>query len=245
MVVIPCVWAMRRKRDLTTNEITKHKARLNIHGGKQVYGINYYDTYAPVITWFAIRLLMAFAIMFELAMRQVDFIQAYPQAPIEFDMYMELPLGIETKTGNSKDHILQLLSNLYGQKQAGRVWNQYLVDKLRNIGFEPSLIDECVFYKDDIIFIVYVDDGIFFGGDDMRITQVIKDLKDQDLEVEDQVLTVTLNLPSELSLTISLMTQVFKMPTLNQSRLRRHRYYMPIKTLPSSKTVTSTSNIAP
>jgi hypothetical protein len=186
VVVIPSVWAMRRKRNLTTNEITKHKARLNIHGGKQVYGINYYDTYAPVITWFAIRLLMAFAIMFELAMRQVDFIQAYPQAPIEFDMYMELPQGIETKTGNSKDHVLQLLSNLYGQKQAGRVWNQYLVDKLRNIGFEPSLIDECVFYKDDIIFIVYVDDGIFFGGDDMRITQVIKDLKDQDLEVEDQ-----------------------------------------------------------
>jgi hypothetical protein len=87
---------MRRKRNLTTNEITKHKARLNIHGGKQVPGINYFDTYAPVITWFAIRLLMAIAIMFDLAMRQVDFVQAYPEAPIEFDMYMELPLGIET-----------------------------------------------------------------------------------------------------------------------------------------------------
>jgi hypothetical protein len=119
--VIPSVWAMRRKRNLTTNEITKHKARLNIHGGQQVPGINYFDTYAPVITWFAIRLLMAIAIMFDLAMRQVDFAQAYPQAPIEFDMYMELPLGIKTRHGNSKDHVLQLLSNLYGQKQAGRV----------------------------------------------------------------------------------------------------------------------------
>jgi hypothetical protein len=112
---------MRRKRNLTTNEITKHKARLNIHGGQQVPGINYFDTYAPVITWFAIRLLMAIAIMFDLAMRQVDFAQAYPQALIEFDMYMELPLGIETRHGNSKDHVLQLLLNLYGQKQAGRV----------------------------------------------------------------------------------------------------------------------------
>jgi hypothetical protein len=89
---------------------------------------------------------MAIAIMFDLAMRQVDFVQAYPQAPFEFDMYMELPLGIETRHGNSKDHVIQLLLNLYGQKQVGRrVWNQYLVEKLHNIGFEPSLVDECVF----------------------------------------------------------------------------------------------------
>ncbi len=49
--VVPSVWAMRRKRDLTTNAITKHKARLNLHGGKQEFGVNYYETY---ITWFAI-----------------------------------------------------------------------------------------------------------------------------------------------------------------------------------------------
>jgi ribosomal protein L13E len=53
--VVPSVWAMRRKRNLTTNEITKYKARLNVHGGKQTYGVNYFDTYAPVVTWFAIR----------------------------------------------------------------------------------------------------------------------------------------------------------------------------------------------
>jgi hypothetical protein len=37
--MIPSVWAMQRKRNLTTNEVTKHKARPNIHGGKQVPGI--------------------------------------------------------------------------------------------------------------------------------------------------------------------------------------------------------------
>ncbi len=46
------------------------------------------------------------------------------------DMYMELPTGIHTKQGYSKDHILKLLANIYGQKQAGRVWNNYLVTKL-------------------------------------------------------------------------------------------------------------------
>jgi hypothetical protein len=47
---------------------------------------------------------------------------AYPQAPIEMDMYMELPDGFLLKEGNQKDHVLKLLANLYGQKQTGRVW---------------------------------------------------------------------------------------------------------------------------
>jgi hypothetical protein len=36
--------------DQTTGDILKHKAsRLNLHGGKQVFGVNYYDTYVPII----------------------------------------------------------------------------------------------------------------------------------------------------------------------------------------------------
>ncbi len=54
MEVVPSVWAMQHKRDLTTRKVTKHKARLNLHGGKQEFGTNYYKTYAPVVTWFAI-----------------------------------------------------------------------------------------------------------------------------------------------------------------------------------------------
>ncbi len=100
--IVPSVWAMRRKRDTTTNEIKKYKARFYLHGGKQVYRMNYYKTYAPVVTWFAIRLLIAIGIIFGWALRQVDFIMAYPQAPIECDMYMELPQGIKTSEKESK-----------------------------------------------------------------------------------------------------------------------------------------------
>ena len=92
-------------------------------------------------------------------------------------MYMDLPKGIETSHGNSKDHVLMLLSNLYGQKQAGRVWNSFLVEKHFSLSFQQSLIDECVFYHDDVIFIVYVDDGIFLGPDDHKLTNVIKQIK--------------------------------------------------------------------
>jgi hypothetical protein len=184
--VVPSVWAMRRKRDLTTNEVKSHKARLNLHGGKQVYGMNYYETYAPVVTWFAIRLIITFGIIFQWALCQVDFVMAYPQAPIEEDMYMELPQGIETASGNSKDYVLKLLKNIYGQKQAGRVWNSHLTEKLASIGFHPSLIDDCVFYRGDVIFMVYVDDGIFVGSDDTQLQDIIKEVQNLGLNIEDQ-----------------------------------------------------------
>jgi hypothetical protein len=124
--VVLSVWSMGCKHNLTTNKIIKHKARLNLHGGKQVYGMNYYKTYAPVVTWFAIRLMIIIGIIFCWALRQVDFVMAYPQAPIETDIYMELPQGVKISTENSKDHMLKLLKNIYGQKQAGQVWNSSL-----------------------------------------------------------------------------------------------------------------------
>ncbi len=119
--VLPSVWSMHRKRDITTNEIKKYKAQLNLHGGKQEYEMNYYETYAPVVTWFSIRLLIVIGILYGWAHRQCDFIMAYPQAPIEYDMYMELPQRIQVAEGDSRDYVLKLLKNIYGQKQAGRV----------------------------------------------------------------------------------------------------------------------------
>ena len=45
--VVPYVWYMQSKRNLTTGKITKYKARLNINGGKQEFGVNYYERYYP------------------------------------------------------------------------------------------------------------------------------------------------------------------------------------------------------
>jgi hypothetical protein len=102
------------------------------------------------------------------------------------DMYMELPTGIHTKHRNSKDHILKLLANIYGQKQAGHMWNSYLVIKLREINFKQSFIDNCVFYRDDVIFIVYVDNGIFLGPSDQQRHDIINELRNLKLSIEDQ-----------------------------------------------------------
>ncbi len=102
------------------------------------------------------------------------------------DMYMKLPTGIHTKHGNSKDHVLKLLANIYGQKQAGRVWNSYLVTKLWEMNFKQSLIDNCVFYRDNVIFIVYVNDGIFLGPSDQQLRDIINKLRNLKLSIKDQ-----------------------------------------------------------
>ncbi len=111
---------------------------------------------------------------------------AYPQAPIEMDIYMELTQGIQTKHGNSKDHVLKLEKNICSQNQAGCMWNSFHVDKLRSIGFTTSLIDDCDFFCDDIIFMVYVEDGIFLGSDDLQLQEVIEKIQDLGLNIEDQ-----------------------------------------------------------
>ena len=61
--------------------------------------------------------------------KQVDFVLAFPQADIECEMYMEVPRGFSLD-GSRKKHALRLKKNLYSQKQAGRIWNQYLHDGL-------------------------------------------------------------------------------------------------------------------
>jgi hypothetical protein len=184
--VLPSVWPMLRKRDITTNEIKKYKACLNIHGGKQEYGMNYYETYATLVTWFSIRLLIVIGILCGWALRQCNFIMAYPQAPIKCDMYMELPQGIQVAEGYSRDYVLKLMKNIYGQKQAGCVWNEFLVERLSSLGYKASLIDDCVFCKDNIIFMVYVGDGIFLGPDDEQLKQTIYNIQNTGINIEDQ-----------------------------------------------------------
>ena len=49
--VLPSVWALRHKRRLDTGDIYKHKARINVHGGKQVAGEDFDETFAPVFPW--------------------------------------------------------------------------------------------------------------------------------------------------------------------------------------------------
>ena len=180
--IIDAVWSMKRKRDIKTRETYKWKARLNVHGGQQEYGVNYWETYAPVVNWFSIRLLLAQALLNNWHTRQVDFVLAYPQADIETELFMKLPRGIQLPNNISNEtHALRLKKNVYGQKQAGRVWVNHLQKGLRNIGFTPSAIDDCVWYRKDVIFTFYVDDGILWSPREEGISEFLRDMRNETL----------------------------------------------------------------
>ena len=112
--VLDAVWSMKRKRNILTNEIYKYKTSLNIHGGQQEYAKNFYETYSPVVNWFSIRLLLIHAMLFKWLTRQVDFTIAFPQADIEFPLFMKVPPGIKLKGKDKRNKVLELEKNLYG-----------------------------------------------------------------------------------------------------------------------------------
>eukprot|EP00957_Ditylum_brightwellii_P151876 11565029-Ditylum_brightwellii.AAC.1 len=60
------------------------------------------------------------AILNTWAARHVDFAMAYPKVDIEFDLYMHLPRGVQMSNGSRRTHVLKLLKNIYGQRQADR-----------------------------------------------------------------------------------------------------------------------------
>ena len=185
--ILPAVWQMKRKRDIKTRKVKKWKARLNIDGSRMKHGVHYDQTYAPVASWKSIRLLLMLTIQNGWHSRQLDYVLAFPQAPVEKEIYMQVPKGFEIEGAKKGEYVLRLNRNVYGQKQAGRVWNKYLVDKLVNkVGFTQSKIDECVFYKGKTMYVLYTDDSLLAGPDKKEIDQIIEDIKKAKLNITDE-----------------------------------------------------------
>ena len=158
-----------------SREVYKWKARLNVHGGKQTYGVDYWETYAAALKWSSIRFFLVKALINSWHTRQIDFVLAYPQADVECNLYLEVPQGFEFEVSR-KTHCLKLVKNLYGSKAAGRVWQQHLFKGLDELGFVQSGTDKCVFYRGTTTFMIYTYDGIFCGPDEAEIENCLKDL---------------------------------------------------------------------
>ena len=128
----------------------------------QTYGENYWDTYAPIVNWISIRMLLTCSILFNLHTRSIDFTLAFPQVDADVTIYMELPFAFQGPADG--DYVLLLIKNLYGLKQAAKTFYEHLVDILVNeLEFTPpSMVDPCVFYRDDLTLVTYVDDCLIF-----------------------------------------------------------------------------------
>ena len=97
------------------------------------------------------------------ATRKIDFVMVSPQATTEFVHYVKFPRGAVLEEGNSQTYLLLLHKNIYGKNQAERIWNSHLHKGLMDIGFTQSKVGECVYTKQDIIFMGYVDDWIIIA----------------------------------------------------------------------------------
>jgi hypothetical protein len=93
------IWTYRRKRR-PGGSLKKYKARLCMNGSRQIQGIDYMESFAPVIQWSTIRMVNTLASMHNLKCKQIDFTQAFPQAKLKEDIYLPFPAGFEHKKIN-------------------------------------------------------------------------------------------------------------------------------------------------
>ena len=181
--VYSTVWTMRRKRDIATQVVKKWKARLAVDGSKMKKGVHYEESYAPVAKWHTICTLLTMVVLHKWHTVQLDYVQAYTQAPVRSEYYIKIPQGLEVD-GNTDDFVLKVHRNIYGTKDAGRVWNKYLVDILVNkVGFTQSEVDECVFYKGKSMYVLYTDDSILAGPDQAELQEIIEQMENAKLEI--------------------------------------------------------------
>jgi hypothetical protein len=187
--VLPSVWQLRRKRDIRTGKVKKHKARCAIDGSRMKKGKHYEETYAPVAGWTSIRFELAFILLFGWYAIQLDYVLAYPQAPAIRLLFMEIPKGYTLDgVDNPEDYVLRINRNIYGGKDAGRTWFLYLKRKLEKLGFTQSKNDDCIFFKEDMIYVLYTDDSILAGPDKAKIDATIEAMRGElDLTVEENL----------------------------------------------------------
>jgi hypothetical protein len=125
------------------------KIRLCPHGGKQVEGEHFWETYAPVTNWRTVRLVLILSLLADLKSQQIDNVNAFTQALADCDIFMSLPAGFSVIDGVlqftssssrrvSSDHILCIKKNIYGLRLAGNNWFDALRSSLQALGFSPE-----------------------------------------------------------------------------------------------------------
>lgn len=108
-------WVFSIKRDRKGN-ILRHKGRLVAKGFTQRKGIDYNQTFAPVVRFESLRMLLALAAHDRMDMTQFDVKTAFLNGTIEEEIYMSQPEGFEDGTGR----VWRLKKGLYGLKQSPR-----------------------------------------------------------------------------------------------------------------------------
>ncbi|QRW17416.1 Retrotransposable element Tf2 protein [Rhizoctonia solani] len=159
-----CQWVLTIKQNKEGQPI-QYKARLVVQGYSQQPGIDYGQTFAPVVRLDSIRTLTSLANQNDWDIQQLNVTSAYLHADVEEELYMrQIPYF-----DNGSSNVLRLRRSLYGLKQARRMWNHACVyHRIMDISGKLYVSIVTVHVDDSIIittpnntnFVVYISNGI-------------------------------------------------------------------------------------
>ena len=177
-VAIGCKWVFKLKH-AGDGTVERFKARLVAKGYAQKYGIDYDETFSPVVRFSSIRFLLAFAVQNDLLIHQMDVETAFLNGKLDEEIYMKQPEGY-VKPG--EEHLVcKLEKSLYGLKQSSRCWNKAFRECIEKIGFTQASADPCVFIRkeEDTLTIigVHVDDLMILAQNISEMKRVKDSLK--------------------------------------------------------------------
>ena len=179
--VISGVWAFKRKR-YPDGTVRKLKARYCARGFEQQQGIDYFETFAPVVMWLTVRLLLIMSILMNLETKQIDYTAAFVHAPIDCTVYVDMPLGFAIE-----GHVWRLKKSLYGLAQSPRNFFLHTRNQLVNkLGFQQTDADPCLFVSDSVICLIYVDDALLFYRDSAAVDQLTSRMEAENIQFREE-----------------------------------------------------------
>ncbi|CAL1392560.1 unnamed protein product [Linum trigynum] len=175
--VVGCRWLYNLKFH-PDGSLERHKARVVAQGFTQEYGIDFDETFAPVAKMQTVRTLLAVAALRNWPLYQLDIKNAFLHGDLKEVVYMEIPPGYPS---GSPDQVCLLHRSLYGLKQAPRAWFEKFQYTILSFGFQQSQNDPSLFTQSTsrgrVVLLIYVDDMIVTGDDDIGIAQLKANLR--------------------------------------------------------------------